>query len=144
MRNNAGEKVRRIIEEEFDSRVEMAVISYILDKGIENLKEITEEEITKIKGNAFMTDRFCQALVRAAVRISKECNTYDDILPFIVNYLYVPKAKMKEVEFEQDQMTKWKWKEFVDDLDIDYEEDADEVTYLVLNANVIEVEMKEK
>ena len=144
MRNNAGEKVRRIIAEEFDSRVEMAVVSYILDHGFDKLKEVTEEEIMQIKGNALMTDRFSQCLVRAAVRICKECKEIDDFLPFIVNYLYVPNAKMKEVEFYQDQMTKWKWKEFVDDLDIDYEENADEVTYVVLNANVIEVEMKEE
>lgn len=139
-----GKKVRNIIEEEFDSRVEMAVISYIFDHGIEKLSKIKEEDILEIKGNGFMTDRFSQALVRAAGRICKECSIYDDILPFIINYLYVPKAKMKEVAFEQDQMTKWKWKEFVDDLDVEYEEDADEVTYLVLNANVIEVEMKEE
>ena len=90
-----GKKVRDIIEEEFDSRVEMAVISYIFDHGIEKLSKIKEEDILEIKGNAFMTDRFCQALVRAAVRICKECSLYDDILPFIVNYLYVSKAKMK-------------------------------------------------
>lgn len=143
-RNEAGIKVKQIIEQEFDGRVAMAVITYILDNGFNNLKEITEEEIMQIKGDALMADRFCQALVRCAVRICKECNEIDEFLPYIVNHLYVPNAKMNDVTFYQDEMTKWKWKEFIDDLDIDYEEDADEVTYVVLNANVIEVEMKEE
>ena len=41
-------------------------------------------------------------------------------------------------------MTKWRWKEFIDDLDIEYEENADEILYVELNANVIEVERREK
>lgn len=138
MKNIAGEKVRDIIRNEFDSRLEMAVITYILDNGFENLKEVTEEEILKVKGNALMTDRFCQALVRAAVRICKECNQIDDFLPFVVNHLYVPNAKMHKVEIYQDQMTKWRWESFIDSLDIEYEEDADEIEAVFLNANVIE------
>lgn len=138
MKNNAGEKIRRIIAEEFDGRVEMAVVTYILDNGFENLKELTEEKILEIKGNALMTDRFCQALVRAAVRICNECNMIDEFLPFIVNYLYVPNAKMKEITFYKDEMTKYKWEEFIDALDVEYEENADEIGMVVLNANVIE------
>ena len=36
-------KIGKIIEEEFDSRMGNAVISYIMDEGIENVKEITEK-----------------------------------------------------------------------------------------------------
>ena len=137
MRNNAGEKVRRIIEEEFDGRVEMAVVTYILDKGFENLKEITEEEILEVKGNALMTDRFCQALVRAAVRICKECHEIDDFLPFIVNYLYVPKAKMNEIDLHYDDYGKYDWEYLLDKLDVEYEESASEIEMITINANVI-------
>ena len=137
MRNTAGEKVRNIINEEFDGRMEIAVITYILDKGFENLKEISEEEILKVKGNGLMTDRFCQTLVRAAVRICKECNEIDDFLPFIVNYLYVPKARMKELEVYSSEMLPSQWEEFLDKFNVDYEE-ADKVDMVVLNANVIE------
>jgi hypothetical protein len=35
-------------------------------------------------------------------------------------------------------MTKWRWERFIDDLDIEYEENADEIELVVLNANVIE------
>ena len=53
-------KIGRIIEEEFDSRVGNAVFSYIMDKGIEFIKQITDEDIAGIKGNGLMTDDFSQ------------------------------------------------------------------------------------
>ena len=137
MRNSAGEKAKRIIEQEFDGRMAMAVVTYILDKGFENLKEVTEEEILKVKGNALMTDRFCQALVRAAVRICKECHEIDDFLPFIVNYLYVPNAKMKEIDLYYDDYGKHDWEYLLDKLDVDYEESPSEIDMITINANVI-------
>lgn len=138
MKNNAGEKVERIIVEEFDGRVAMAVVTYILDKGFENLKEVTEEEILEVKGNALMTDRFCQSLVRAAVRICKECHEIDDFLPFIVNYLYVPKAKKKEISFYLDDFGKHEWEDLIDTFDdIDYKDSPTEIEMITLNANVI-------
>lgn len=137
MRNNAGEKVRRIINEEFDGRMAMAVVQYIIDNGFDNLKEATEEDILEVKGNGLMTDRFAQALVRAAVRICKECNEIDDFLPFIVNYLYVPKAKMKEISFHYDDFGKHDWENLINELDVDYEESPSEIDMITVNANVI-------
>jgi hypothetical protein len=93
-------KVTKIIREEFDARVSMMVVQYILDKGTENLSKITEEEILKLEGNGLMTANFVQALVRTGVRISKECNMIDDFLPYIVTELYVPKAKTNDVTVE--------------------------------------------
>lgn len=139
----AGEKVKRIIEEKFDSRVGMAVITYILDRGFDNLKEISEEDILKIPGNGFMTAEFCQALVRCAVRICKECNEIDDFLPYIVNHLYVPKAKMNNFCICQDEMTKYRWECLMDKLNIDYEETADEIEMVELNATVLNAYRKE-
>ena len=138
MKNNAGEKVREIIRKEFDSRMEMAVVTYILDNGWEDLKEITEEDILKVEGNGLMTKEFCQALVRASVRICKECDTFNDFLPFIVNYLYVEKAKMKEIEIYKDEVRRDEWENLIDKFDIMDEEDVDDIDMLVLNANVIE------
>lgn len=142
--NNAGEKVRNIINKEFDGRMEMAVITYILDKGFEKLKKMTEENILQVKGDAFISDEFAQALVRAAVRICKECYRIDEFLPFIVNYLYVPKVKMHDVEIYQDQLTKWRWEELMNELNVDYEESADEIEAVFLKATVIDVERKEE
>ena len=138
MKNNAGEKVRDIIRKEFDSRMEMAVVTYILDNGWEDLKEVTEEDILKVEGNGLMTKEFCQALVRASVRICKECDTFDDFLPFIVNYLYVDKAKMKEIELSKHGMKDYEWDHLLEEFDLYDEEDVDDIDMLVLNANVIE------
>ena len=137
MRNNAGEKVKQIINEEFDGRIAIAVVQYILDRGFDNLKEVTEEDILEVKGNGYMTDRFSQALVRAAVRICKECNEIDDFLPFIVNHLYVPKAKMNEIDLHYDDYGKHDWEYLLDKLDVEYEESASEIAMITINANVI-------
>ena len=137
IKNTAGEKVKQIIENEFDGRLSMAVIAYILDKGFENLKEVSEEDILEIKGNALMTDEFCQSLVRCAVRICKECHYIDEFLPFIVNLLYVPNAPMHELELFYDDFGKYDWEHIIDKLNIDYEENQEEIQYVKINANVL-------
>ena len=144
MKNTAGENVKRIIEKEFDSRVSMMVVSYIMDKGFENLKEITEEEILEVKGNALMTDRFVQSLVRAAVRIAKECNSIDEFLPYIINHLYVPNARMKEIEIYKEETNEDLWERLMEKLDLDWEEDADNIETIILNANVMEIYSREE
>ena len=138
MKNNAGEKVRDIIRRNFDSRLEMAVVTYILDKGWDNVKQLTEENILEIKGNALMTDEFCQSLVRCAVKICNECNQIEEFLPFIVNYLYVQNAKMKEIELEKEGMDDIEWDYLLEKFDLEDEEDVDDIDMIVLNANVIE------
>lgn len=52
----------------------MAFAYYMLDKGIENLKSITEDDIKTVRGNGLMTEEFCQSIVRTAVRIANECD----------------------------------------------------------------------
>ena len=135
MRNNAGEKVRKIINEENGHY--MMVVTCILDNGFEKLRKMTEEQILKVKGNEFMTDEFYQACVRAAVRISKECHEIDDFLPFVINYLYVPNAQMKEISFHYDDFGKHDWEDLINELDVDYEEDPSEIAMITVNANVI-------
>ena len=138
MKNTAGEKVRDIIRKEFDSRMEMAVATYIIDKGWEHVKQITEEQIVEVKGNSFMTDRFVQALVRCAVKICNECNQIEEFLPFIVNYLYVPNAQMFELNFEKDDVSTYQWSQILRKSGLDMDEDEDDIDMIVLNANVIE------
>lgn len=79
-------KIGRIIEENFDSRVQGALFSYILDNGISRLSKITEEQIMSIKGNPMMTTEFVQALVRCSAEISKQCTT-GEIMDYIKNYV---------------------------------------------------------
>ena len=138
MKNNAGQKVRDIIRKEFDSRMEMAVVTHILGMGWDKLELVTEEDILKVEGNGLMTKEFCQALVRASVRICKECDMFEYFLPFIVNYLFVPNAKMREVKLYKSDMDNYDWDNILDKFDIYDEEDIDDVYLLILNANVIE------
>lgn len=79
-------KVKNIINEEFDSRMGLAVIQYLCEQvGIDNAKEITDAEIESIEGNALMTQDFCQSMVRCARRIARECGFITDIVPYLIN-----------------------------------------------------------
>ena len=139
MKNNAGEKVRDIIRRNTDSRLEMAVVTYILDTGWEHIKGITEEKILEMKSSTnLIADEVIQSIARCAVRICNECNQIEEFLPFIVNYLFVPNAKMREIELSKHGMKDYEWRELFEKFELDYEEDVDEIDMIVLNANVIE------
>lgn len=85
--NTSGQKVRDIIAKNFDMRMQMVIVTYIMDKGWERIKNITEEEINEMKSSTnLMTDDFCRAIVRTSVKICTECDQINDFLPFVVNY----------------------------------------------------------
>lgn len=81
MRDN---KVYTIIEKEFDQRAGLAVIEYLCGVGIDRVKEITDDEIEAIEGNVFMTQLFCQSMVRCARRIARECSFANDVVPYLI------------------------------------------------------------
>lgn len=79
-------KVKQIINEEFDSRMGLAVIQYLCEQvGMDNAAKITDEEISSIEGNGLMTQKFCQAMVRCARRIATECSFVGDVVPYLIN-----------------------------------------------------------
>ena len=83
MRDN---KVKKIIDQEFDNRMGLAVISYLCEQvGFDVAKQITDEQIERIEGNALMTDSFSQAMVRCARRIARECSFVNDVVPYLIN-----------------------------------------------------------
>lgn len=92
-------KVAKIIEEEFDSRVSMCVLSYLFQQvGMDKAKEISDEQIEGLEENAFMTKEFVQSLVRCARRIARECSFTDDIIPYIVDeYGHLSKSERAKV-----------------------------------------------
>lgn len=90
-RDYFNNKVYRILREDFDCRMDSAVLQYIFSKGIDICVDITDEQIDEIEGNAFMTPAFCQALVKTARRIAKECDLFNDIFPYI-SYRYEVKG----------------------------------------------------
>lgn len=80
-----GDKVKKIIREEFDERMNLMVLTYLLSQlGMDQAASITDDDIAKMEGNALMTEGFVQSLVRTARRIAKECSFVDDIIPYIV------------------------------------------------------------
>lgn len=84
-------KVIQILNEEFDDRMGLAVIQYLYEQvGADNAREITDDEIDAIDGNAFMTKRFCQAMVKCARRIATECSFTKDVIPYLIdNYSHL-------------------------------------------------------
>lgn len=81
-------KVKQIIEQEFDGRLGLMVIAYLLNQiGMTRAATITEEDIAAVKGNDFFSDEFMQGIVKAARRIAQECDFTHDVVPYIVTEL---------------------------------------------------------
>lgn len=118
-------KIGKIIEEEFDSRMGNAVISYIMDKGIENVKEITDEQISKLEGDGFMTQDFVQSLVRCARRICNECE-WIELIEFIRLHLWCDPI-VHDVYLYKEDFTEESFIELLDDLDLDESEAGNEI-----------------
>ena len=113
-------KIENIIEEEFYLIMGNVVISYIMDKGIENVKEITDEQISKLEGNGLMTQDFVQSLVRCARRICNECEW------FIRLHLWCPPI-VHDVYLYKEDFTEESFVELLDDLDLDESEVGNEI-----------------
>ena len=137
MKTLAGDKVRKIIRDNFDERMAMTVVAYIIDKGWDFVSEITDEEILELSGNALMTDVFIQSLVRTSVKICKECNMVDDFLPFVVNFLYVPNAKTQSIEVYKEDVSEYNWERLLNKFNLDYEEEPEKIEMIELNANLL-------
>ena len=118
-------KIGRIIEEEFDSRVGNAVISYIMDNGIEFIKQITDGDIEKIKGNGLMTDNFLQSLVRCARRICNECE-WIEMIEFIRLHLWCTPT-VHDVYLYREDFTDESFAELLNSLDLDNDEVGNEI-----------------
>lgn len=87
-------KVKQIIDNEFDSRLGLAVLSYALGQlGQDQAASLTDEDIEKAEGNALMTKDFVQSLMKCAREVAKT-SFCDDIIPYIVEeYGYLSKAR---------------------------------------------------
>lgn len=133
-----GKKVSDIIEKEFDGRLAGAVISYLFDKGIDNVKEITDEDIAEIPGNGLMTASFSQALVKTAREIAKTCNLYKDIFPFITCQLPNCNCQTRMLTWFKEEFDPYDWQKITEDLAPGYgyemepgNVDAIKVTYVI-------------
>lgn len=118
-------KIGKIIEEEFDSRMGNAVVSYIMDKGISNIKEITDEQIEKLEGNGLMTQDFVQSLVRCARRICNECE-WIELIEFIRLHLWCTPT-VHDVYLYKEDFNDESFAELLDNLDLDESEVGEEI-----------------
>lgn len=118
-------KIGNIIEEEFDFRMGNAVISYIMDKGIENIKEITDEEIKNLEGNGLMTQNFVQPLVKCARRICNECE-WIELIEFIRLHLWCTPI-VHNVYLYKEDFTDESFSELLYNLDLDESEVGEEI-----------------
>ena len=118
-------KIGKIIEEEFDSRMGNAVVSYIMDKGMSNVKEITDEQIKQIEGNGLMTAEFLQSLVRCARRICQECE-WAELIEFIRLHLWCTPT-VHDVYLYKEDFTDESFVELLDNLDLDKSEVGEEI-----------------
>lgn len=118
-------KIGKIIEEEFDARMGNAVIFYIMGKGIENIKEITDEQISKLEGNGLMTQDFVQSLVRCAKRICNECE-WIELIEFIRLHLCCTPI-VHDVYLYKEDFTDESFTELLDNLDLDKNEVGEEL-----------------
>lgn len=134
----AEEKVKKIIEEEFDSRLTMAVVTYIIDKGWENIKKFSEEDIKQIKGNNFMTTDFLQSLVRCAVRICNETSQLEDFIPFVIF------EKTNQIVLDKSMFTENAWENIISKIYIDCDDYDVDITSVTLNYKVSDYQYKIK
>lgn len=118
-------KIGKIIDEEFDSRVGNMVFTYLMDKGIENIKEITDEQIEKMEGNGLMTQQFVQSLVRCARRICNECE-WIEIIEFIRLHLWCTPT-VHDVYLYKEDFTKETFAELLDNFDLEEDEVGSEI-----------------
>ena len=118
-------KIGKIIEEEFIPVMGNAVISYIMDKGIENVKEITDEQIEKLKGSGLMTQDFVQSLVRCARRICNECE-WIELIEFIRLHLWCTPIVHDMCLYKKD-FTDESFAKLLNNLDLDENEVGEEI-----------------
>ena len=119
--NSRNTKIGKIINEMFDSRTELMVFSYIMDAGINKIEAYTDEDISKVEGNGLMTKEFCQALIRTAREICKEC-TPTEIMEYIRLHLYFTPAVHELEIYRDDFKNRWRFEDILDDLNLDNEE----------------------
>lgn len=118
-------KIGKIIEEEFDARMGNAVITYIMDKGMENIKKITDEQISKLEGSGLMTQNFVQSLVRCARRICNECE-WIELIEFIRLHLWCTPI-VHDVYLYKEDFTDESFTELLNNLDLDKNEVGEEL-----------------
>lgn len=75
------EKINKVKREQ---RMEVFAMSvtYLLDKGYDFCKRLTDKDISEAEGNGFMTREFCQCIIRTARNIANAEDSPIEIVQF--------------------------------------------------------------
>jgi hypothetical protein len=75
------EKINKVKREQ---RMEVFAMSvtYLLDKGYDFCKNLTDKDISEVEGNGFMTEELCQNIVRTARDIANAEDSPIEIVQF--------------------------------------------------------------
>lgn len=115
-------KIGKIIAQEFDSRMEAAIFSYILEHGFNQLKEVADIQIEDIKSSSkLMTDDFCRAMVKAAVRICKECTVWE-YMTYIRCYLNI-EPKIDQITLYKVDYSEQTWSNLLQTFNVEEEKE---------------------
>lgn len=115
-------KIGKIIAQEFDSRMEAAIFSYILEHGFNQLKEVADIQIEDIKSSSkLMTDDFCRAMVKAAVRICKECTVWE-YMTYIRCYLNI-EPKIDQITLYKVDYSEQTWNNLLQTFNVEEEKE---------------------
>lgn len=115
-------EIGRIINKNFDGRMELAALTFIVNKGTDNLKDLSDEQINKmphVTGN-FISKEFCQALIKTAVKVCKECSALD-IMEYIRCYLSF-EPQTHELTLYKEDFSNGGWNEMIDALSLEKED----------------------
>ena len=141
-----GDKVKEVISQHLPIHLAGVVLSYLFDTGIKRVKEITDKEIAEMGENGLMTKSFVHTLVETARDVARQCDLYDDILPFVVCQLPMANCQVKDlVLWKNDGNEAWDVLEeaFAEDIEWHFGYEWDEVDRITMKAVVVDVQTKE-
>ena len=133
MNNKNGMKVKQIIDE--FRLPNTSVIYYIMEKGYEFTKQITEEDIKKeITEDVFIyTKEYQQKVVRCAIKICNECD-FDEIFSYIKIYMDLYNAQTYDLRLCKGNFSECSWETMLEKLNLDTEEDVDDIMEIAIKA----------
>ncbi|WP_346961318.1 hypothetical protein [Clostridium sp.] len=116
--NYSDTKLRKIENRVGTGMFNMA-ISYVIDKGYESCKNITDEDILAQEGSGLMTKDFVQELIRTARDIAQNNSVWNDFLPYIRKDIIMGTAPTKELTLYKSMFSQDEWENILDDLDLE-------------------------
>lgn len=106
-------KVGKIIKSNSVDQMDGAIVNYIVGKGWDNVKDITDEQISSIEGNDFMSKDYLQGIVKSAREITRSCDMYNDFYSYIRLYMGNHSCPTKDITLHKEDFSDDKWEEIL-------------------------------